>query len=125
MTWDRTHQTQGAPSAQPSSTGFLFGSAPAPVANVEAEGNFALFGGRRASDPVQEEGKARPRPEFLALIAMARQIRRDVEMLEREIERLGQSEGGNWDEYAALFEDSTPHDGSTWLEEDDIDPIQG
>jgi hypothetical protein len=121
MTWETTHQIQGATNAQAASTGFLFGSGSSPTENMEPAGNLALLGGRRASDPMPEGVKPPSRPEFFALIAMARQIRRDVEMLERAIERLGQSEGGHWEEYAALFEDGVPHDGSTWRYDDQDD----
>ena len=124
MTWERDSYSRDSVGMHGASSAMHGASGTMAAGTSEPAGNFALLeSGRRASDPVQSAGKAPARPEFVALIAMARQIRRDIEILEREIARLGCSEGGNWDDYASLFEEVEPHDGSTWRDGEDSDDL--
>lgn len=104
------HSFRSQEEEQSLDNGLLHPHQDAPV----SAGNCGLLGGRRAGDPLPTEGTRALRPDFLALIAMARQIRRDLEIFERELERVARNESWSMDEYAAMLEDSLPHDGSSW-----------
>ncbi len=114
MTWENAFARQSMVTNTPPSGANPGRSQPS---TAEPRGNGVLLGGMRAGDKVQQDDARPLRPEFLALVAMARQIRRDVQTLEAEIERIGRAESSNWEDYIGYFDEGALHDGATWRDD--------